>query len=29
MRAVPVTVIGEHIIVGMNQAQLDKALGTA
>lgn len=28
MRAVPVTVIGEHIIVGMNQAQLDRALGT-
>lgn len=28
MRAVPVTVIGEHKIVGMNKTQFDKALAT-
>lgn len=29
MRAVPVTVIGEHRIVGMNEAHFEKALATA
>ncbi|GGF89538.1 NrdH-redoxin [Paenibacillus albidus] len=28
LRAVPVTVIGEHRIVGMNKTQFDKALAT-
>jgi glutaredoxin len=28
LRAVPVTVIGEHKIVGMNKTQFDKALAT-
>lgn len=28
VRAIPVTVIGEHKIVGMNKTQFDKALAT-
>ncbi|MDH6372428.1 NrdH-redoxin [Paenibacillus sp. VTT E-133280] len=28
VRAIPVTVIGEHKIVGMNKTQFDKALST-